>query len=337
MPRVSVIIPVYNARDYIIPCVESLTNQSLEDIELLFVDDHGTDDSMAAVRHFAEGYSGKKQFRFLETSVNSGPGVARNVGIEAAEGEYVAFVDSDDWVERDFCETLYKAATRKNADLAWCDLRQDNLRDGSSRDLLNPRISSGDFNEKKHKAFLTQFVSYFTTYLYRREFLIQNALRFPDTRSSEDSSFLACCLLVARRIACVEKPLYHYVLRSRSLSTKVDPTKYLQKMGSFDTFLGFARRQDLYENYKEEIDFLYIKKAFLMAAQTYVANELKPDPKVLQDELFAALLKNVPDYASNRYLKKNLKARTMTKWIARHPRLALWALKRRARENALEA
>ena len=331
--KVSIIIPVYNARDYIIPCVESLTNQSLEDIELLFVDDHGTDDSMAAVRHFAEGYSGKKQFRFLETSVNSGPGVARNVGIEAAEGEYVAFVDSDDWVERDFCETLYKAATRKNADLAWCDLRQDNLRDGSSRELLNPRISSGDFNEKKHKAFLTQFVSYFTTYLYRREFLIQNALRFPDTRSSEDSSFLACCLLVARRIACVEKPLYHYVLRSRSLSTKVDPTKYRQKLSSFDELLGFARRHDLYEKYKEEIDFIYVKKAFLMAALTYVANEVKPDPAVLKDELYSALERNVPDHAANKYVRRSFKVRKLVKWIARRPRLALWALRRAAKKS----
>ena len=203
-------------------------------------------------------------------------------------------------------------------------------------DLYNPKVSSGDFNEKKHKLFLTQFVSYFTSFLYRREFLAKNALRFPDTRSSEDSSFLASCILAAERIASVEKSLYHYVQRSRSLSTKVDPTKYQQKLGAFDAFLGYARRHDLYEKYKEEIDFLYIKKAFLMAAQTYVANELKPDPKVLQDELYATLVKNVPDYASNRYLKKNLKARTMTKWIARHPRLALWALKRRARKNAPE-
>ena len=336
MPKVSIIVPVYNARDYIIPCVESLTNQSLEDIELIFVDDHGSDDSMDAVRNYAEGYGGKKKFRFLETSSNAGPGVARNVGIDAAEGEYVAFVDSDDWVENDFCEALYKVASRKNADLAFCNLRQDNLRSGSSVDLYNPKVSSGDFNEKKHKLFLTQFVSYFTSFLYRREFLAKNALRFPDTRSSEDSSFLASCILAAERIASVEKSLYHYVQRSRSLSTKVDPTKYQQKLGAFDAFLGYARRHDLYEKYKEEIDFLYIKKAFLMAAQTYVANELKPDPKVLQDELYATLVKNVPDYASNRYLKKNLKARTMTKWIARHPRLALWALKRRARKNAPE-
>ena len=314
--------------------MESLTNQSLDDIELLFVDDHGTDDSMDAVRNYAEGYGGKKKFRFLETSSNSGPGVARNVGIDAAEGEYIAFVDSDDWVENDFCESLYRVASRKNADLAYCDARQDNLRDGSSVILLNPRVSSGDFNVKKHRLFLTQFISYLWTFLYRRDFLIQNALRFPGTRSSEDSSFLGSCILAAERIASVEKPMYHYVLRSRSLSTKVDPTKYKQKLGSFDDFLGYARRHDLYDKYKDEIDFLYIKKAFLMAAQTYVANELKPDPKVLQDEIYATLVKNVPAPLSNRYLKKNFKARKMTKWIARRPRLALWTLRRRVRKNS---
>jgi len=330
MIKVSVIIPVYNARDYIIPCVESLTNQSLEEIELLFVDDHGTDDSMEAVRAFAEGYSGKKQFRFLETASNAGPGVARNVGIEAAAGEYVAFVDSDDWVERDFCESLYKAAGRKEADLAYCNLRQDNLRDGSSKELLNPKLSSGDFNVKKHKAFLSRFVSYFTTFLYRRDFLIQHALRFPQTRSSEDSSFLVCCLLAARRIACVEKPLYHYVLRSRSLSTRLDPMKYRQKLSSFDAALAYAQRHELYEPYKEEIDFIYLKKAFLMAAVSYAANTVKPDPSVFREELYPALQRQVPDYASNPYLKRNLKLRVLTRWIARRPRLALWALRRQA-------
>ena len=336
MVKVSVIVPVFNARDYIIPCVESLVNQSLDEIELLFVDDHGTDDSIDAVRNFLDAYSGKKQFRFLETTVNSGPGVARNVGIEAAAGEYVAFVDSDDWIEREFCESLYKAASRRNADIAFCNLRQDNLRDGSSTQLCNPEVSSGDFSVRKHKEFLPRFVSYFTTYLYRREFLVRNALRFPDTRSSEDSSFLASCILAAGRIASVEKPLYHYVQRSRSLSTKVDPGKYRQKLVSFDAFLAYARRQDLYGTYKDEIDFIYIKKAFLMSALTYVANEVKPDPAVL-GELHRILEQQVPDYASNRYLKKNFKARVMTRWIARHPRLAIRVLRRQARKGTASA
>ena len=329
MPKVSVIIPVYNARDYIIPCVESLTNQSLEDIELLFVDDHGSDESMDAVRQYAEGYSGQKKFVFLETSTNAGPGVARNVGLDAAAGEYVAFVDSDDWVERDFCETLYKAASRRSADLAWCNLRKDNLRDGSSVDLMHPKVSAGDFSVKKHRYYLPRYVSYFTSFLYRLEFLNRNALRFPDTRSSEDSGFLGCCLLSATRVAPVEKSLYHYVLRSRSLSTKVDPNRYLQRLASFDAFLGYAKGHDLYETYQPEVDFIYLKKGFLMAVQDYVGNAVAPEMTVLQD-LGDGLEQKIPGYASNPYLKKNFKLRTMVRWIRKHPRLAIQVLRRHA-------
>ena len=332
MSKVSVIVPVYNARDYIIPCVESLVNQTLDDIELIFVDDHGTDDSIAAVRQFLEGYGGRKQVRFVETPVNSGPGVARNVGIEAATGEYLAFVDCDDWVEVNYCESLYKAADRRNADLAYCNLRKENVRDGSSVELTNPEVSGGEFTDKKRRFFLVNFVSYFTTFLYRKAFLDQEGLRFPETRSSEDSSFLASCVLSAKRIANVEKPLYHYVIRSRSLSTKVDPDKYRQKLSAFDSFLGYADRRDLYAKFKEEIDYVYIKKAILMAASTYVANEVKPDTAVLK-ELYGLMVRKAPDFKSNKYLKKNFKARKMAKWLGNHPRLALWALRRQARKK----
>ena len=99
---------------------------------------------------------------------------------------------------------------------------------------------------------------------------------------------------------------------------------------------AYARRQDLYGTYKDEIDFIYIKKAFLMSALTYVANEVKPDPAVL-GELDRILEQQVPDYASNRYLKKNFKARVMTRWIARHPRLAIRVLRRQARKGTASA
>ncbi len=332
MTKVSVIIPVYNARDYIIPCVESLTNQSLEDIELLFVDDHGTDDSMEAVRQYAEGYSGKKTFRFLETASNAGPGVARNVGIDAAEGEYLAFVDSDDWVENDYCEALFKAAARRDADLAFCNLRKDNLRDGSSVELSNPEISSGSFSEKKRKAFLAQFEPCLSTFLYRRSFLIHNTLRFPEMRHGGEGSFLASCVLSAERVARVEKPLYHSVLRSRSFSTKVDPAKYLQTLEAYDAFLGFARQQGLYEKNKAEIDYLYIREAFLRAARDYIANEVKPDPGVLTGTLIPALEKQIPDYAANPYLRKKLGLRILIRWMARRPRLAMRRLKRQVKK-----
>ena len=332
MPKVSIIIPVYNARDYIIPCVESLINQSLDDIELLFVDDHGTDDSMDAVRRFSEGYGGKKQFRFLGTGSNAGPGVARNVGIDAAQGEYIAFVDSDDWVESEFCASLYKAASRKNADLAYCNLRQDNLRDGSSVEVLHPDVSSGAFTEKRRKQFLTHFVPFFSTFLFRREFLLRNGLRFPETRHGGGGGFLASCVLAAERIANVQKPLYHAVQRSRSLSTKIDPAKYLQTLGAYDSFLSFARQHDLYAGNKAEIDFLYIKESFLKAARDYVANELKPDPDVLSGTLVPALARQIPDYSDNAYLKKRIRECVLIRWMAKRPRLAIWRLKRQVRK-----
>jgi hypothetical protein len=81
---------------------------------------------------------------------------------------------------------------------------------------------------------------------------------------------------------------------------------------------------------KEEIEFIYLKKAFLMAAVSYAANTVKPDPSVFREELYPALQRQVPDYASNPYLKRNLKLRVLTRWIARRPRLALWALRRQA-------
>lgn len=332
MVKVSVIVPVYNAQEYIVPCVESLLGQSLDDIEILLVDDHGTDDSIATVRRYLEGNTGKKLVRFLETPVNSGPGAARNIGIDAAAGEYVAFVDSDDWVERDFCGSLYEAVSANDADLAFCHLLQDNAREGSSIELRNPDVSSGVFSEKEHKRFLASFVSYFTTFLYRREFLLDNALRFPRTNNSEDSCFLASCILAAQRIASVDKPLYHYVLRNQSLTYKVDSAKYKQKLYSFDAFMAYAKDHGLYDGYKDEIDFIYIKKAFLMAALTYVSNEPKPDPAAL-DELCSAMTRQVPDYASNHYIRNGFKFRTLIRLIKNYPRLAILLLKMLAKKR----
>jgi cellulose synthase/poly-beta-1,6-N-acetylglucosamine synthase-like glycosyltransferase len=90
MPHISLIIPIYNAGSYIDACMASLVAQTLDDIEVLLVDDHGRDDSMERARRFVEAHPSGKTFRFLATPHNMGPGPARNVGIEAAQGEYVA-------------------------------------------------------------------------------------------------------------------------------------------------------------------------------------------------------------------------------------------------------
>ena len=106
MPQLSLIVPIYNASSYIEECLSSLVAQTMDDIEVLLVDDHGSDDSMTIAQRFVETHPSGKTFRFLSTPHNMGPGPARNIGIEAARGRYVGFVDSDDRVEKDYVETL---------------------------------------------------------------------------------------------------------------------------------------------------------------------------------------------------------------------------------------
>ena len=118
--KVSIISPVYNCAPFIVECIQSLLAQTCQDFEVLLVDDHGTDDSISVARAFVEQQGMGEKFRFLQTPCNSGPGIARNIGIEAAKGEYVAFIDSDDVWEPTFIEKLIRAAESSKADLAFC-------------------------------------------------------------------------------------------------------------------------------------------------------------------------------------------------------------------------
>lgn len=319
MPKISIIIPIYNAGPYIEACLASIVAQTLDNIEVLLVDDHGRDDSMKRAQRFVDTHPGNKTFRFLATPHNMGPGPARNVGIEAAQGEYVAFVDSDDVVEPGFCEQLYQAAKLYDADLAYC---QAQLVKGAETQLMNnPVIESGAFNGKKRYFFLTHYTTLFVSFLYRRSLLNEYGIRFPSTRSAEDSYFLTCSLLAAKRTACVDKPLYHYLAHDESLSEVRNPKRYQDKIQSFDLLMKFAREKGLYEPDKAELDYIYLKKAYLLGIFTYIYNEDYPQTLVLS-KIYNHLLSIVPYYKRNPYYRKDYKMRLLHTLIRSFPALA---------------
>ena len=273
MTKVSVIIPVYGARDTIAGCLDTVLEQTLDEIEAILVDDHGPDDSIAVARAHLQDYSGPKRFRFIETPANAGPGAARNLGIETASGEYVAFLDSDDTLEPDFCQALYEAARQADADLAFGHIVFDTS-DGRSVVRQNPPVRDGAFEGKAKRAYLRRFTSYFTTYIYRRSLLLENGIRFPGTHSAEDSCFLICSLLSARRIASVDKALYHYRISPASVSRKKDRGRWKNRLASLRTMVSFAREKGLYDRYRGTIRLLLFKKGWLMAARDYLTNNL---------------------------------------------------------------
>ena len=113
--KISIIIPVYNVEEYLPKCLDSVINQTLKDIEIICINDCSTDNSLEILENYV-----KKDSRIivLNQEKNQGQGAARNRGLQIASGEYVGFVDSDDWVENDYFEKLYNAAIKYNADIA---------------------------------------------------------------------------------------------------------------------------------------------------------------------------------------------------------------------------
>lgn len=319
MPYVSIIIPVYNAGPYIEACMASLVAQTLDNIEVLLVDDHGRDDSMELARRFVEAHPSGKTFRFLTTPHNMGPGPARNVGIEAAQGEYVAFVDSDDVVEPGFCELLYREAKQYDADLTYCQAQL--VKRDEALPMRNPLVKNGPFDGEQRRFFLTHYTTLFVSFLYRRSLLNEYGIRFPSTRSAEDSYFLTCSLLAATRIACVDKSLYHYLVHDESLSEVRNPKRYQDKIQSFDLLMQFAREKGLYEPDKAELDYIYLKKAYLLGIFTYIYNEDYPQTLVLNN-IYNHLLSYVPYYKRNSYYREDYRMRLLHTLIRTFPALA---------------
>lgn len=264
--KVSVIVPVYNAEQYIIPCLESLFKQTMDDIEILLVNDHGQDDSIDIARNYIKNNNTDKTTIIIDGQSNLGPGGARNLGINQARGEYLIFVDCDDLPEPDYCESLYNAAHQYNADFACCDAYC------GDKILSNKSIHTGYLNKKNRKITLANYITYLWTYAFRREFIIENGILFPLLRSAEDSYFVTCCILMANYSVHIDKPLYHYIIHDTSISHVKDKKRWKNRIASFRKVKDFAKQKDLYSQYRCIINWLCFKKGTILAIKDFLTN-----------------------------------------------------------------
>ena len=207
---VSVIIPVWNPGRGISHCIESLRNQTLKEIEMIFIDDCGTDDSMDMVRAAA---AKDMRIRVLKNRENMGAGDSRNRGIEAARGEYISFVDPDDYIAPDFLEMLYTEACRESYDIVkgtQIRVAKDGCR--LTRNL-NQIVNSG---LARGTPLFLMFTYEHQSAIYRREFLLSNNIRYGSSWRAQDHIFLlrACC--VAKSISLKDEACYYFCERDDS-------------------------------------------------------------------------------------------------------------------------
>ena len=211
-PIVSVIVPVYNAEKYLRPCVDSIINQTLRDIEIIFVDDGSADSSLQILKKYA---AEDERIKIIEQK-NSGPGLARNKGIAMAKGEYISFMDADDFFESDLLESLHKKIEATNSDITFCRFwmfNQETLRDEPPEYDVSMNLLPEDeiFSAETYpEHILNLYITAVWSSMYRREFVIKNELKFSMATRVEDNLFAQTAVAMAERITFLNRKLIHY-------------------------------------------------------------------------------------------------------------------------------
>jgi glycosyltransferase involved in cell wall biosynthesis len=245
MPKVSIIVPVYNVEQYIARCLDSLINQTLKDIQIIIVNDGSTDGSGI----IAEEYQIKcpEKAVYIEKN-NGGLADARNTGMKYAGGDYIGFVDGDDYIENDMYEKLYAKAMENKADLVECDFFW--------RYTSKQKWDRGEMYDIRN--ILTKDRVVVWNKIIRRDIIERNSLQFPIVSRHEDVEFFFKLIPFINTIDFVHEPLYYYIQRDTSIiHTQNERTGDIFKI--FDNVIHYYKMKGFYDRFKEQLEYRCIR------------------------------------------------------------------------------
>lgn len=305
MPKVSVIVPVYKVEQYLEKCLESLVNQTLSDIEIVIVNDGSPDNSEKIIENYLEKYPNKIKYVKKE---NGGLSSARNFGVPHAMGEYIAFLDSDDYVELNMYEIMYKKALEGNYDMVECNFIWEYPN--------KKKIDIGDKYNGTHEALEKARVVAWNK-LYIREALLNSNITFPEGLRYEDVEFFYKILPCLNKIGFVEEAFIHYIQRDNSISnTQNERTKEIFTI--LDNVIAYYKEQGLYEEYKQELEYTYARYLLCSSLKRMVKIGDKEIRKKLLKETWQRLNTTFPNWRKNKLLRKkgmkNLYLRSVNKF-----------------------
>lgn len=298
MPKVSVIVPVYNVEKYIRKCLDSLVNQTLKEIEIIVVNDGSTDNSETIVEEYIEKYSDKIKYYVKE---NGGLSDARNYGMKYATGEYIAFIDSDDYVDVELYEKMYNKAVENNCDYVECNFIWKYI-DREKKDI-------GIKYKNKHEMLAIARVVAWNK-LIKKEIVDRTNAQFPKGLRYEDIEFFYKLLPYIEKFDFVEDCLIYYVQRNSSIANTQN-----EKTGEVFTVLNnvieFYKENNFYEEYKAELEYAYTRILLCSSFLRIIKVENSKTRNLLLKKTWENLNNNFPNWRKNQLLRneKNWKNR----------------------------
>lgn len=287
MKKVSVIIPVYNVENYLRKCLNSLVNQTLKDIEIIVVNDGTLDNSQEIIDEYVKKYP-KKVVSIIQE--NGGQGAARNTGLLHAKGEYIGYVDSDDYVEENMYEELYKKAKKEDSDIVIC---------GNNVVKENYEFLS---KEDVDKEFLLGKMAVWNK-IYKKNIIVDNKIQFRSKVWYEDLDFTMKVYFSSKKISYVDKPLYNYLLREGSTMNNNNIKRNLELIEAFDSLIDYCKDKKIYNKVKDEIEFLCIYHMYIFAITRVLNTNNNYKAKIAIINKFRDYINsNFPNFKQNKYL-----------------------------------
>ncbi|GHT96578.1 glycosyl transferase [Alphaproteobacteria bacterium] len=242
MIKISIIIPVYNVEKYLTRCLDSVINQTLKEIEIICINDGSTDKSLEILNEYA---ARDPRIVLLNQSNTMGPSITRNKALSISNGEYIGFVDSDDWIDLNFFEELYNAAQRRNADIACASIERI-YPNGKNRMFVEfPEEAVIISPTMKYKATITPRRGYVWNKIYRRSELKKHNLLFPENVYFEDMPFTIRALFFLKTLVVVPKVKYHYWVNYKSIMRTMTDRKQLDFMNARLDFINFTNNHHI--------------------------------------------------------------------------------------------
>jgi glycosyltransferase involved in cell wall biosynthesis len=279
---VSIVMPVYNSEAFLKKSVRSATEQTLDSIEIICINDQSSDGSLAVLKELQKK---DRRIRIINNNKNVGPGESRNIGIKKATGKYICFLDSDDWLEKTACEILYNKAVESGSDVVFIKpklvFKNKTILDDrllTKEDVLDKEIVfRKNLLRKVAWAPWSKFVS--------RSMLLKNKILFPDIYIAEDMDFSYKSLYYAKKISYVEEYLYNYNLRENSLMSYTRPRRRIENyFESIKLLEKFLKEKKIFEKYYREFVLFKLYNYSAVYGVMYYSNE-NIDKKSYQDPI----------------------------------------------------
>lgn len=256
MPKVSVIVPVFGVEQYIERCARSLFEQTLDDIEYIFVDDCSTDNSISILEQVSSDYPQRRgQVVIHKMDHNSGQAAVRKWGMLNATGDYIIHCDSDDWVSKSMYETMWNKA-QEGYDVVRCNFVRT---DGETEHLCKqlPVSAYQDKNKLISYALIGSSLTSLCDKLIKRELIQCNSIIYPENNMQEDAAIVIQLFYYSHRVAFIKDPMYYYFNNSSSISRQSSNEAYLKRLeevkSNTSLIFNFLTEKGIIDLFQDEV------------------------------------------------------------------------------------